>query len=130
MTGAPLRVTLLYDGDCGFCVRTAAVVATRLGRRGAVALAPIRSAAGDLLLGDLPEAERDGSWHLLAADGRRWSAGAALGPLLRVLPALAWLAPLVEALPGPVDAGYRLVARHRGRLSRLLGGERCARPDA
>jgi predicted DCC family thiol-disulfide oxidoreductase YuxK len=128
MPGAPPRATLLYDADCGFCTRAATIVASRLGRRSAIGLAPIRSVAGDALLGDLPEAVRDGSWHLVAADGRRWSAGAALGPLLRMIPALAWLAPLVEALPGPVDAGYRLVARHRGLLSRLLGGERCARP--
>ena len=121
--------TLLYDADCGFCTRAAGAIA-RLDHRGRVTLAPIVSAAGDLLLGDLPTAERLGSWHLVAEAGQRTSAGAAVGPLCRLLPALAWLAPLVEAIPGPVDRAYRLVARNRGALSRLLGTARCPAPPA
>ena len=114
----PGPVTVLYDADCGFCTWAARRIAERLAPPGAVVLEPIRSPAGDALLGDLPEALRDGSWHLVAADGRRWSAGTALGPLLRLLPRLRWAAPLVEA-------AYRLVARNRATLSRLLGAERC-----
>lgn len=121
--------TLLYDADCGFCTRAALAVA-RLDWRGRLTLVPISSAAGELLLGDLPEAERLDSWHLVAATGQRTSAGAAVGPLCRLLPALAWLAPVVEALPGPVDRAYRLVARHRGLLSRLGGAARCPSPPA
>ena len=121
--------TLLYDADCGFCTRAALAVA-RLDRRGRLALAPIGSPVGELLLGDLPEAERLKSWHLVAATGQRTSAGAAVGPLCRLLPALAWLAPALEAFPGPVDSAYRLVARHRGALSRLSGAASCPSPPA
>ena len=127
--GVTPAATLLYDADCGFCTRAALAVA-RLDRLGRLALAPIGSAVGELLLGDLTEAERLASWHLVAASGRRTSAGAAVGPLCRLLPALAWLAPVVEAFPGPVDRAYRLVARHRGLLSRLGGAARCPSPPA
>lgn len=121
---AASRATLLYDADCGFCTRAARAIA-RLDRGGQLTLAPIVSAAGNLLLGDLPEAERLDSWHLVEASGRRSSADTAVGPLCRLLPPLAWLAPLVEAIPGPVDRAYRLIARNRGTLSRLVGAYRC-----
>lgn len=123
MSTAVAAAVVLYDADCGFCTRAALALVRR--SRGGLRAVPIRSAEGDALLGDLPDARRDGSWHLVTADGRRWSAGAAVAPALRRLPGLAWLAPLVEALPGPVERGYRLVARHRGLLSRLLGSRRC-----
>ena len=127
MAQATSDLTLFYDADCGFC-SWAAARAVRLAPPGRIVAVPIRSAAGDIALGDLAAAERDGSWHLAAADGRRWSAGAAVAPLLRELPALSRLAPLAEAFPGLVDSAYRFVARRRGRLSRLLGGARCGGP--
>lgn len=122
------RATLFYDADCGFCLRTVEAL-LRLDRRRALQSEPIQSALGDRLLGDLSDSERYGSWHLVEASGRRTSAGAAAAPLLRLLPALAWLAPVVEAFPGAVDAAYRLVARNRGRLSRALGTDRCTPPS-
>lgn len=122
------RATLFYDADCGFCTRAVAALLA-LGRRQALRSEPIRSPVGDRLLSDLPESERYGSWHLIEASGRRTSAGAVAAPLLRLLPALAWLVPLLEACPGEVDAAYRLVARNRGRLSRALGADRCTPPS-
>ena len=122
------RATLFYDVDCGFCTR-AVVALLRLDRRRALRAEQIRSPLGDRLLGDLPDSERDGSWHLVEASGRRTAAGAAAAPLLRLLPALAWLAPLLEAFPATVDAAYRLVARNRGRLSRAVGADRCIPPS-
>ena len=127
MAGAATAFTLFYDADCGFCSWAAARV-VRHAPPGRLVAAPIRSAAGDVALGDISAAERDGSWHLVTADGRRWSAGAAVAPLLRELPVLGRLAPLAEAFPGPVDAAYRFVARRRGRLSQLLGSSRCGAP--
>jgi len=127
---APVRLTLFYDADCGFCTWSASFIATRLAPPGAIEPQPIDSPRGDELLGDLQVERRMGSWHLVAADGRRWSAGAAFAPLLRELPRLRRLAPVVDALPGPVvEAGYRLVARNRATLSRLVGAKRCGRPE-
>lgn len=127
---ASVRLTFLYDADCGFCARSASFIVERLAPPGAIEPQPIGSPRGDELLGDLPAERRGGSWHLVAADGRRWSAGAAIAPLLRELPRLRWLAPIVEALPAPVvEAGYRLDARNRATLSRLVGAQRCGRPE-
>jgi predicted DCC family thiol-disulfide oxidoreductase YuxK len=126
-----VAATLFYDPDCAFCTRAAAAIGRRAAAGGvALDLAPIRSAAGDRLLGALPAVVRDGSWHLALVDGTVVSAGAAVAPLLRLLPGRGsrLAAAVAEALPGPVAAGYRLVARNRALLSRLGGGERCDVP--
>jgi predicted DCC family thiol-disulfide oxidoreductase YuxK len=60
------------------------------------------------------------SWHLISPDGRRWSAGAAAPPLLRLLPGGRLPAAVLAAFPGPTERGYRFVAEHRGALGRLF----------
>jgi predicted DCC family thiol-disulfide oxidoreductase YuxK len=80
---------------------------------------PIESEDGRRLLEGLSEEERQSSWHIVVA-GRRYSAGAAFPPLLRLLPGgrpLAWLA---ARMPGWSGAGYSLVASRRGTLGPLL----------
>jgi predicted DCC family thiol-disulfide oxidoreductase YuxK len=111
---------VLYDGDCGLCSRLAASLAER-----GIRVAPIRSAVGDVELRDLARAQRDATVHVVDGDGRRRSGADALAPVLRSLPRLAWAAPVVEAVPLPFRIGYALVARHRGRLSRLAGARGC-----
>jgi predicted DCC family thiol-disulfide oxidoreductase YuxK len=69
--------------------------------------------AGELLAG-MEEPARTGSWHLVTADGRVYSAGAAFPPLLRLLPGGRPLAVLASAFPGLTERGYRWVARTRG----------------
>jgi predicted DCC family thiol-disulfide oxidoreductase YuxK len=62
----------------------------------------------------------------VGADGRVRSGGVALGPVLRLLPyggPLAWLAELSPAL---TERAYRVVARNRERLGRLVGVRACA----
>ncbi|HEX3290560.1 MAG TPA: DCC1-like thiol-disulfide oxidoreductase family protein [Gaiella sp.] len=108
---------VLYDADCGICSRLAAW----LGRRG-IRVSPIRSAVGEVELRDLARAQRDATVHVVDDCGRRRSGAEALPPILRSVPRLAWSARLVEAAPAPFRLGYTLVARHRGRLSRLAGG--------
>src|ERR1700722_8945509 len=79
------RAVVLYDADCGFCTWLLAGL-LRFDR--AQRLRPIalqRPEAGDLL-GDLTLAERMASWHLVCETGARFSAGAALAPLLALLP--------------------------------------------
>jgi predicted DCC family thiol-disulfide oxidoreductase YuxK len=118
-----VSATVLYDENCRFCRRSIDWIRA-LARGDSLAFAPIGSEAGEQLLRDLSPDERYASWHLVDEDGRRYSAGAAFSPLLRRLPALRWLAPVTEAFPAATESAYRLVSRHRGRLSRLVGGHR------
>ena len=85
------RPVLLYDGGCRFC-RFAARLVDRfdLGR---LAFLPFDDPAAEPLLARLPEAARFESAHLFRPDGSVWS---------------------------PSSAPYRLVARNRRRLGRLV----------
>jgi len=118
-----VSATVLYDENCRFCRRSVDWIRA-LARGDSLTFAPIGSETGEQLLRDLTADERYASWHLVDEDGRRYSAGAAFPPLLRRLPGLRWLAPVAETFPGAVEAAYRLVSRHRSRLSRLVGGDR------
>lgn len=86
-----IRPVLLYDGGCRFC-RFAARVAARFDR-GRYAYLPFDDSDAELLLARLPEARRFASAHLIRPDGPIWS---------------------------PSSAAYRLVARNRHRLGRLV----------
>src|SRR5258708_6038411 len=77
--------TLLYDAECGFCKWSLSLV-LMLDRRRRLRPLALQSAEADQLLADLIAPQRDASWHLVSPDGRRWSAGAAAPPLLRLLP--------------------------------------------
>src|ERR1700756_5301151 len=76
---------LLYDEDCGFC-RWSLSWVLRADRRRVVEPLPLGTPEADRLLAHLAPAEREASWHLSAPDDRRWSAGYAAAPLLRLLP--------------------------------------------
>lgn len=110
------EVTVLYDEGCRFCTTLAEWLDGFTG----IAIAPIGSATGDLLLRDLSPGERYASVHVVDPLGRRRSAGAALPPLLRRLPAGRPVAALAEALPFPAERAYRLVAGNRALLSRVV----------
>jgi predicted DCC family thiol-disulfide oxidoreductase YuxK len=118
-------LTVLYDEDCGLC----AWLATWLEQSG-VAVAPIGSPLGDRHLRDLPHAQRYAAVHVVDVAGRRRSGPEALPPLLRALPRVRWVAPLAESTPWLTAWGYGIVARHRRRLSRVLGLAACRRPDS
>jgi len=110
---------VLYDAGCGLCVwLLAGLLAWDRDER----LRPgaIEGAEGRRLLADLDPQERLSAWHLVAPDGTRSSGGAALAPLLRLLPGGAPAAAVAALSPGLSGRGYRWVADHRGRLSRLV----------
>lgn len=109
---------VLYDADCGFC-RWSLAKLLAWDRRGRLRPVAIDSDEGRRLLAGMSEEERISSWHLVV-DGHRHSAGAALGPLLRMLPLGGPLARLSEALPGASRRGYAFVADHRGAFGRLI----------
>jgi predicted DCC family thiol-disulfide oxidoreductase YuxK len=111
--------TLLYDADCGLCKWSLSLV-LKLDRRRRLRPLALQSAEANQLLADLSPDERSDSWHLVSRDGRRWSAGAAAPPLLRLLPGGRLPARLLDAAPGITERAYRFVADHRSLLGRAL----------
>lgn len=116
------RVTVLYDEDCGSC----RWVADRLrawDRLGRLRFAPIQDSDGPLA--PVPPEERLDSMHAVTGDGRVFSGGAAVAPILRVLPGGRLPAAVAEVAPGLTERAYRAVARRRTTLGRLLGADAC-----
>jgi predicted DCC family thiol-disulfide oxidoreductase YuxK len=85
----------------------------------------LQSTEAETLLASIPAAHRPASWHLVT-HGRVRSGGRAVAPLLRILPGGRPLATLANVSPRATDAAYRWVARHRGRLGRIVGEEACS----
>jgi predicted DCC family thiol-disulfide oxidoreductase YuxK len=113
------RTPILYDADCGFCrVSLALVLAWDRHRR----LRPValQDPETDLLLAGMREERRMASWHLVTEDGEVESAGAALAPLMRQLPAGKPFAALAERFPRAAEGGYSRVALARSRLGSLI----------
>jgi len=119
------RAVLIYDEDCGFC-RWSVDRILAWDREHRLRPLALQTPEADELLRDVPLERRRASWHLVTRDGAVHSGGAGAAPLLRRLPGGTPMALVAETLPGPTDAAYRLVARNRDRLGRLLGQDRCA----
>ena len=122
---------LVYDDECGFCARTVQWVLRR-DRSGEVRFAAREGGFGAALLARHP--------HLIDVDSVIWVERRGDGieevhsrsdAVLRVASYLGgwWsLLGISRIIPEPVrDAAYRLVARHRHRLSR--NGDICVTPD-
>src|SRR5207247_8333149 len=90
----------------------------------------LQSPEADALLAGMSEEARMASWHLVSPDGEVRSAGAALAPLMRMLPGGAPIAFVAEALPGVTARAYDLVARSRGAIGRLIPEGAKARADS
>jgi predicted DCC family thiol-disulfide oxidoreductase YuxK len=118
-------ITVLYDEDCGFCRwSTDKLKASDMRRR--LTFAAIQGPRGAELLYAVPEAQRFDSMHAVSLDGRVWSGGQAVRVILAQLPGGSILASIAAALPDATDTIYRLVARHRERLGRMLGQRACS----
>jgi predicted DCC family thiol-disulfide oxidoreductase YuxK len=124
MSAAGDRWRLVYDGACGFCRWITARI-LRIDRRHRLTAIALADPAIPTLLAHLTEDERAASWHLVAPDGRVWSAGAAVPVLLRLLPGGSLVAWLPAAAPRTTDRLYRWLARRRGTFGVWLGEERC-----
>ncbi|MDP9302418.1 MAG: DUF393 domain-containing protein [Actinomycetota bacterium] len=118
-------ITVLYDEDCGFCRWSTDKLKTSDTRR-RLTFAAIQGPRGAELLYAVPEAQRLDSMHAVSRDGRVWSGGQAVRVILAQLPGGSILASIAAALPGATDTTYRLVARHRERLGRMLGQRACS----
>ena len=110
---------VLYDADCGLCTWAVAVLLA-WDRRGRLRPGAIQGADGERLLADLDPDARLASWHLVAPAGERSSGGAALAPLLRLLPGAGPVATAAGAAPNVSDRVYGWVVHHRAGLSRLI----------
>lgn len=121
------RTALLYDADCGFC-RWSVGKILRWDRRGRLRAVPLQSPEAEGMLGGVEPEHRMESWHLLTTDGHLYGGGAAVAPLMRLLPGGRPVAALATAFPGVTDAAYRWVARRRGALGRILGERACELP--
>ncbi|HVL89226.1 MAG TPA: DCC1-like thiol-disulfide oxidoreductase family protein [Actinomycetota bacterium] len=113
-------VALLYDDNCGFCRRAVRMVLA-WDRHGRIRAVPLQAPEALELLPDMTEAQRMDSWHLVVG-GRVYSAGAATGPLMRLLPAGAPGAVIAETFPRGTERAYRWIAANRERLGRFLPG--------
>lgn len=120
------QAIVLYDGDCGFCKRMLAKLLA-WDRRRRLRPVPLQGAEAEGLLPGMSEEQRMASWHLVAPDGGVRSGGAAVAPLLRMLPGGAAPAWLADRMPAAADRAYRWVAAHRTTLGRRLAGERARR---
>jgi predicted DCC family thiol-disulfide oxidoreductase YuxK len=117
--GAHERWTLLYDADCGFCKWIVSGVLA-WDRRKRLLPRAIQSAQGQALLSDLGPEQRLASAHLISPDGERLSAGAALAPVLRLLPGGSIPALAMARLPRLASRAYDWVADHRSQISRAV----------
>jgi predicted DCC family thiol-disulfide oxidoreductase YuxK len=113
------RWVVLYDAECGLCMWLLAGILRWDQAKQLEPVALQRDLAARLLADLSPEA-RYASWHLLAPGGERCSGGAALAPMLHKLPYGSLPALAFASLPSLTDTGYRWVAAHRRRLSRLV----------
>ena len=112
---------ILYDADCGFCrVSVALVLSVDTRRR----LRPValQDPEADRLLAEVPVRRRLDSWHLVLPGGEVRSAGAALAPLLELLPGGGPAARLSARLPDAAERGYRWVAERRSAFGSSLPG--------
>jgi predicted DCC family thiol-disulfide oxidoreductase YuxK len=118
-----LSTRIVYDRECGFCCWSLQKVLAWDRRNRLTALA-LQDADAERLLAAVPERERSESWHLIAADGRVYSAGDAVAPLLRLLPGGRPLAATAAAFPQLTNRAYLLIARNRSMLGRLVRARR------
>ncbi|MGH2488097.1 MAG: thiol-disulfide oxidoreductase DCC family protein [Candidatus Limnocylindria bacterium] len=122
MSRPPGPLTVAYDGECTLC-RSAARRLEKLDRHDRLTLVPFQEleTRGRVIRGPRP-GELAGALHVFRPDGSSVSGGhavlevASAVPSLRPIAALGRL-PIVNRLVEPL---YRLIARHRHRLSRLI----------
>jgi predicted DCC family thiol-disulfide oxidoreductase YuxK len=113
------RAIVLYDADCRVCIWLLAGLLRR-DRDGRLRSLALQHPDADDLLADLTPAERLASWHLISPDGVRHSGGAALSPVLALLPHGRVLSAVLARVPGLTDRGYRWTAEHRTQLAKLV----------
>lgn len=116
------RPVLLYSGSCRFC-RWAARTVAKLDRGQQLAILPLADEQAGRLLDAVPANRRTESWWIVRCDGVPVAGKRGAGIVL--ITEISLTRPLGRGLRAIglshlVDALDTLVARHRGRLSRLV----------
>jgi len=117
------RATLIYDGECGFCRQTVAIV-SEWDREHRVTLIPFQEQARVAAF-QIPLPALAAAMHLVLPDGRVLAGADAAPDLLRLLPGKRWLAG-VFAVPGVLPVARRVygwIARQRNCLVRRVARE-------
>jgi predicted DCC family thiol-disulfide oxidoreductase YuxK len=112
-----LGIKIYYDGDCGFCKKMARVISTLF----AIPEESVRVAQSDPAIYE--HMQTHNSWVLVDPQGSRHIAFNAFAVLLRTVPILGWLSPLINWRPfaGGGNRGYRYIADNRGLFSSVTG---------
>jgi predicted DCC family thiol-disulfide oxidoreductase YuxK len=111
-----MHATMIFDGDCGFCGRSARFAVDRVN----VTCAVIEYQRADLAVLGLTTAECAEALRFVAPDGTRFQGAAAVAQALRTAPAPWHALGVVIDAPGVrvlAETVYRFVARHRGTVS-------------
>jgi predicted DCC family thiol-disulfide oxidoreductase YuxK len=118
---------LLYDGTCGLCAASVQLV-LRHDPGGVLRFAPLEGAYGRAVRRDHPELnDVDSMMWVEPGHARVFTRSGAALRIARYLGGWWRLALLGWLVPRPLrDAVYRLIARHRHRLTR--GGPQCVVP--
>ena len=109
---ARATLTMLLDGDCGFCRRSGAWVA-RWDRAGRIEQLPLQDPSVPARFPQLSRAALEDALHVVDTQGQSWRGAAACGQVVRILPGGALVAWLFR-LPG-AEWAYAQVARRRSR---------------
>jgi predicted DCC family thiol-disulfide oxidoreductase YuxK len=112
-----LPITVLYDGDCRFCTRSARQIEKRLGRTNV----SLRNFQEPGALNPYPGVSHDAcmeKMHVVTAAGSVFAGAEAFARIVATLPVVGWLAWLyyVPGLRQLADLTYAAIARHRYRL--------------
>jgi predicted DCC family thiol-disulfide oxidoreductase YuxK len=118
-TVAPSTPVLVYDGGCRFCTRVATWVVAH--SKVAVTAVPFSDLPRAAWLTSLPDSEIERQAHFIATSGIEYHGGAAMTAALRHTR----YRPFARLLDAPGlrlarDAGYELIVRWRGPLSKIL----------
>lgn len=116
------EATIVYDEDCGFCIRSLDWVRSR-DKRGVFETVGCRSEARAKRFPRIAEAACLKEMYLVETGGRTLAGGDAAAAIFRRLPGYGLLGALLAApmLRHVTRAGYRLVARNRRRLGCSAG---------
>lgn len=121
---------VLYDADCGFCTWVVDRIAARV-EPGALEIVPLQAPRADELLdGRVDDAAKWESWHLVESDGALYSGGDAIPRVLRHVRGGHAAGRVAARFPRATSGAYKLVARHRDRLGRVVRADRCRVPGA
>lgn len=121
---------VLYDADCGFRTWVVDRLAARVAA-GALEIVPLQAARADeLLAGRVDEAAKWEQWHLVEPDGALYSGGDAIPRVLRHVRGGRLVGRVAARFPRTTSRAYKLAARNRDRLGRVVRADRCRVPGA